>query len=156
MRDCFYQFLRSDTVLDSFAKVKSKLVGTIQRNKCGYRDQTSVALGQFFAFPDISEKDIFGQLGKLGREVADQCRDACGWFILSFSLGSDLSFSLLGDLSFSLLGDRRYGRTNPSVTLVVDDPAVFQLCSRNGVPGNEKRNNTVPDRIRSYNLRTLK
>jgi hypothetical protein len=45
MRDCFYQFLRSDTVLDSSAEVKSKLVRTIQSNKCSHRDQTSVALG---------------------------------------------------------------------------------------------------------------
>jgi hypothetical protein len=74
MRDCFYQFLRSDTVLDSSAKVKSKLVRAIQRNKCSHRDQTSVALGQFFAFPNISEKDIVGQLDQLGREVAEQLR----------------------------------------------------------------------------------
>ena len=52
----------------------SKLVRTIQRNKCRYRDQTSVALGQFFAFPNISEKDIFGQLDQLGREVAEHLR----------------------------------------------------------------------------------
>jgi hypothetical protein len=74
MRDCFYQFFRSDTVLDSSAEVKSKLVRTIQRNKCSHRDQTSVALGQFFAFPNISEKDVFGQLDQLGRKVAEQRR----------------------------------------------------------------------------------
>ena len=60
MRDGFNQFLRSNPVLDSPAKVKSQLVRTIQRNKRRYRDQTSVALGQFFALPNISEKDIFG------------------------------------------------------------------------------------------------
>ena len=74
MRDCFYQFVLSDTVLDSSSEVKSKLVRTIQRNKCRHRDQTSVALGQFFAFPDISEKDVFGQLDHLGREGAEQLR----------------------------------------------------------------------------------
>ena len=74
MRDCFDQFLRSDTVFDSSAEVKSNLVRTIQRNKCSYRDQTSVALGQFFAFPNISEKDVFGQLDQLGCEVAEQLR----------------------------------------------------------------------------------
>ena len=75
MRDCFYQFLRSDTVLDSSAEVKSKLVWMIQRNKCSHRDQTSVALGQFFAFPNIGEKDIFRQMDQLGRKVAEQLRD---------------------------------------------------------------------------------
>src|SRR5215475_14407372 len=72
MCDCFYQFLRSDAVLDSSGEVKSKLVWTIQRNKCSHRDQTSVALGQFSAFPNISEKDVFGQLKLLGREGAEQ------------------------------------------------------------------------------------
>ena len=74
MRDCFYQFLRSDAVLDSSGEVKAKLVRTTQRNKCSHRDQTSVPLGQFFAFPNISEKDVVGQLNQLGREVAEQFR----------------------------------------------------------------------------------
>src|SRR5262245_22266802 len=74
MGDCFYQFFRSDTVLDSSAEVKSKLVRTIHRDKCSHRDQTSVALGQFLAFPNISEKDVFGQLDKLGCEGAEQLR----------------------------------------------------------------------------------
>src|SRR5262249_17497638 len=105
MRDCFYKFLSPDAVLDSSAEVKSKLVGTIQCNKRSYRDQTSVALGQFFAFPNVSEKDVFRQLDQLGREVAEQVRDGRRRFIPAFRL----------------LSDRPYAFANPSVILVVDD-----------------------------------
>ncbi len=58
MRDRFNQFLRLNSVFHGSAQMKSELVRTVQRNGYGHRDQTSVALGQFFAFPNITKSDL--------------------------------------------------------------------------------------------------
>src|SRR5207245_8751805 len=49
--------------------------------ECGGRDETTIALRELRALPDVPEQHGVGELGELWREVADGLLCGAGWLI---------------------------------------------------------------------------
>jgi hypothetical protein len=58
-------------VLDGAWKMEVHLFSLAERDKHRTRDQTTVAFGKLWAFPDIAEQDLIAQLSQFGRHIAE-------------------------------------------------------------------------------------
>src|SRR4051794_33577689 len=90
MRNHFGDLGLGHAVVEGALEVALELLGAVGGGEDGDGDQAAIALGEFGAFPDVAEQDVFGDLYHLGHGVADAVAGGGGW-----GLGHGVSSRLL-------------------------------------------------------------
>jgi hypothetical protein len=79
MGDQFEELVLRDAVVLSAHEMAAQLLGAIERDEGGDGDQAAVPLGEAWAFPDIAEQHLLGEIDQLGRERSEPVTGGGQW-----------------------------------------------------------------------------
>jgi transcriptional regulator with XRE-family HTH domain len=87
--DRFNEFVLGQSVLHASSQVKRELIHIPTRREHGYGDEAAVTRGELGAVPDVLEKNVVGQRGELGREVAEGAASTADLLRVLVGVGHD-------------------------------------------------------------------
>src|SRR5262245_60066283 len=82
MRDDLDEFFPRHTIFERTLNVKRELLRAVHCHKCGHRGKTTIPLRESRPLPNISEKDVFGQIRKFRCDVTNSFVYGCASFLI--------------------------------------------------------------------------